>query len=233
DQLNEYLGEMVGIIFRNHGTVDKFIGDGIMAVWGNVVSEGEDKDALRAVSAAVEMLARLASLNEEWSGKDLRPFHVGIGIHHGDAVFGNIGSSEKMEPTVIGDTVNLASRVEGLTKKYGLSLCVTRPVADHAREYFRFRSVDLVRAVGKTRPVEILTVIGRRDEEPGEWLDRYEAAVAAFRAQRFAEAAATLRQCLEEEPSDRLCAMYLQRAEAFMAEPPPPGWDGAEVATSK
>jgi adenylate cyclase len=233
DQLNDYLGEMVGIVFRNHGTVDKFIGDGIMAVWGNVVSEGEGKDALRAVSAAVEMLARLASLNEEWSKKDIRPFHVGIGIHHGDAVFGNIGSSEKMEPTVIGDTVNLASRVEGLTKKYGLSLCVTRPVADHAREYFRFRSVDLVRAVGKSRPVEILTVVGRRDEESGEWLDRYESAVTAFRAQRFTEAATTLRQCLEEEPTDRLCAMYLQRAESFIAAPPPADWDGAEIATSK
>lgn len=233
EQLNEYLGEMVGIIFRNHGTVDKFIGDGIMAVWGNVVSEGEDKDALRAVTTAVEMLARLASLNEEWTAKGIRPFKVGIGIHHGDAVFGNIGSSEKMEPTVIGDTVNLASRVEGLTKKYGLSLCVTRPVADHARECFRFRSVDLVRVVGKSRPVEILTVVGRRDEEPAKWLDRYESAVADFRALRFAEAAATLRQCLEEEPDDRLCSMYLQRAEAFLATPPPPDWDGAEIATSK
>jgi adenylate cyclase len=233
EQLNEYLGEMVGIIFRNHGTVDKFIGDGIMAVWGNVVSEGEDKDALRAVTAAVEMLARLASLNEEWTAKGIHPFQVGIGVHHGDAVFGNIGSSEKMEPTVIGDTVNLASRVEGLTKRYGLSLCVTRPVADHAREYFRFRSVDLVRAVGKSRPVEILTVVGHRDEEPREWLDHYESAVADFRAQKFAEAAAILRQCLEQEPTDGLCAMYLRRAETFLAEPPPADWDGAEIATSK
>jgi adenylate cyclase len=233
EQLNEYLGEMVGVIFRHHGTVDKFMGDGIMAVWGNVVSEGADIDARRAVAAACEMLVRLDVLNERWAERGLPPFAIGIGLHHGEAVFGNIGCAEKMDPTVIGDTVNLASRVEGLTKKYGLPLCLTQPLADHVREHFLLRTVDLVQVVGKSRPVEILTVVSPRPAEPTAWLTRYESAVADFRARRFAEAADALRACAAEEPGDKLCAIYLRRAETFLAEPPPEDWSGAEIATSK
>jgi adenylate cyclase len=234
EQLNEYLGEMVGVIFRRQGTVDKFMGDGIMAVWGNVVSEGPATDARNAVAAAWEMLERLAALNERWAERELRPFAVGIGLHHGEAVFGNIGSAEKMEPTVIGDTVNLASRVEGLTKKYGIALCVTQPLAELVSEQFLLRSVDLVQVVGKSRPVEILTVVGpRATAEMPPWMKRYEGAVADFRARRFAEAVEALRLCVVEAPGDKLCALYLKRAETFLAEPPPEDWTGTEIATSK
>lgn len=232
-QLNEYLGEMVGVIFRHQGTVDKFMGDGIMAVWGNVVSEGTAKDAVNAVHAAREMLERLKTLNEAWSGRGLTPFAIGIGLHHGEAVFGNIGSSEKMEPTVIGDTVNLASRVEGLTKKYGVTLCITRPLAELVADTFLLRSVDLVQVVGKSHPIEILTVVGERGATMPEWVKCYEGAIADFRARRFAEAADAFRRCLEAEPADKLSALYLERTEAFIANPPPEDWTGAEIATSK
>ncbi|MGH8046666.1 MAG: CHASE2 domain-containing protein [Chthoniobacterales bacterium] len=232
-QLNEYLAEMVGIIFRHNGTVDKFMGDGIMAVWGNVVSESIAKDAERAVTAALEMFDHLATLNEDWTKRGLSPFAIGIGLHHGEAVFGNIGSSEKMEPTVIGDTVNLASRVEGLTKKYGVPLCITQPLAELISDKFLLRSVDLVQVVGKSRPVEIFTILGKRGEEPPKWLKRYEGAIADFRARRFAEAVAELLVCKQLIPSDKLCAIYIDRAEAFLANPPPDDWTGAEIATSK
>ncbi|MDD5199322.1 MAG: adenylate/guanylate cyclase domain-containing protein [Terrimicrobiaceae bacterium] len=232
-QLNEYLGEMVGVVFRHQGTVDKFMGDGIMAVWGNVVSEGAAKDAANAVSAALEMLGRLKDLNAAWTARGLAPFAIGIGLHHGEAVFGNIGSSEKMEPTVIGDTVNLASRVEGLTKKYGVPLCITQPLAELVADRFLFRSVDLVQVVGKSRPIEIFTVIGDCPAEMPGWIKCYEGAIADFRARRFAEAAEALRQCLEAEPGDKLSAMYLDRTAAFIASPPPEDWTGAEIATSK
>ncbi len=242
EQLNEYLGEMVGVIFRHQGTVDKFMGDGIMAVWGNVVSEGPAKDAASAVAAALGMLEKLAILNETWTQRGLTPFAVGIGLHHGEAVFGNIGSAEKMEPTVIGDTVNLASRVEGLTKKYGVAICITQPLAELVADQFLLRSVDLVQVVGKSHPVEIFTVLGRRAEEGGgpsplleipAWLKRYEGAIADFRARRFAEAAGALRSLRDEHPADKLCAIYLERAERFLAAPPPADWTGTEVATSK
>jgi adenylate cyclase len=232
-QLNEYLGEMVGIIFRHLGTVDKFMGDGIMAVWGNVVSNGAAKDAANAVNAALEMLDQLRTLNDAWTQRGLTPFAIGIGLHHGEAVFGNIGSSEKMEPTVIGDTVNLASRVEGLTKKYGVPLCITQPLAELIADQFLLRSVDLVQVVGKSRPVEILTIVGKKSAELPPWIKLYESAIADFRARRFAEAAAALRLCLEAEPADKLSAIYLQRATAFIATPPPADWTGAEIATSK
>lgn len=233
EQLNEYLGEMVGVIFRHAGTIDKFMGDGIMAVWGNVVSEGPASDTSRAIHAALEMQARIAALNERWQARNLRPFTVGMGLHHGEAVFGNIGSDEKMEPTVIGDTVNLASRVEGLTKKYGVDICVTQPAAELVLDQFLFRSVDLVQVVGKSHPVEILAVLGPRDMPQPEWLKRYEAAIADFRARRFAEAAKGFRDSLAEVPDDRLCAIYLERSERFLAVPPPEGWIGTEIATSK
>ena len=232
-QLNEYLGEMVSVIFRYNGTVDKFMGDGIMAVWGNVVSEGAAKDAEQAVAAALEMFERLSALNAEWAKRDIPPFAIGIGLHHGEAVFGNIGSSEKMEPTVIGDTVNLASRVEGLTKKYGVPLCITQPLAELVADKFLLRSVDLVQVVGKSRPIEILTVLGRRDIDVPDWIKIYEAAIADFRARRFAEAADALRQCRQAAPNDKLSAIYLERATAFIANPPPSDWTGTEIATSK
>jgi adenylate cyclase len=232
-QLNEYLGEMVGIIFRHQGTVDKFMGDGIMAVWGNVVSEGVAKDAANAINAALEMLEKLKTLNDAWTTRGLTPFAIGIGLHHGEAVFGNIGSSEKMEPTVIGDTVNLASRVEGLTKKYGVTLCITQPLADLVADQFALRPVDLVQVVGKSRPVEILTVVGTRDKEPPAWIKLYEGAITDFRARRFSEAAKALRECLELQPGDKLCEIYLTRSEALIANPPPDDWIGTEVATSK
>jgi len=233
EQLNEYLGEMVGVIFRYEGTVDKFMGDGIMAVWGNVVSKGAAVDGSQAVTAALEMLDRLAALNARWAARGLPPFTVGIGLHHGEAVFANIGSAEKMEPTVIGDTVNLASRVEGLTKKYGVALCITHPLAELVADKFLFRSVDLVQVVGKSRPVEIVTVIGRHGDALPEWLKCYEGGVADFRARRFAEAAAQFRLGLQVTPDDKLCKIYLARCEAFLVEPPPEDWTGTEIATSK
>lgn len=232
-QLNEYLGEMVAIIFRHNGTVDKFMGDGIMAVWGNVVSHGAAADASRALEAALEMLDRLKLLNEAWTGRGLTPFAIGIGLHHGEAVFGNIGSAEKMEPTVIGDTVNLASRVEGLTKKYGVALCITQPLAELVADKFLLRSVDLVQVVGKSHPVEIFTVIGPRGMHAPAWLLRYEAAIADFRARRFVEAEEGFKACVDEMPEDRLSAIYLIRCELFIADPPPDDWTGAEIAKSK
>jgi len=233
EQLNEYLGEMVGVIFRNEGTVDKFMGDGIMAVWGNVVSKGAAADGAQAVTAALEMLERLAILNEGWAARGLPPFAIGIGLHHGEAVFANIGSAEKMEPTVIGDTVNLASRVEGLTKKYGVALCITHPLAELVADKFLFRSVDLVQVVGKSRPVEIVTVIGRQGDEIPDWIKDYEGGVADFRARRFAEAIEQFRRSLQIAPDDKLGKIYLARCEAFLVTPPPEDWTGTEVATSK
>ncbi len=231
-QLNEYLAEMVRIIFEHEGTVDKFMGDGIMAVWGNVVSQGAGTDARKAASAAYAMRAALDKLNAEWSHRRRPEFSIGIGLHHGDAVFGNIGSSEKMEPTVIGDAVNLASRVEGLTKKYGVTNCVTGSCADLIRDDFRFRTVDLVQVVGKTKPVEIFTLLTPHTDPAPKWLSPWEEAIQLFRSRSFAEAASQFR-ALEFNSPDKLRDIYVARCEAFLKAPPPADWTGTEIATSK
>jgi adenylate cyclase len=234
EQLNEYLAEMVRIIFANNGTVDKFIGDGILAVWGNVVSEGPAIDAGRALRAAVEMRDQIQTLNERWRARGMQEFAVGIGVHHGDAVFGNIGSDQKMEPTVIGDAVNLASRVEGLTKKYGVTICVTEAAASLTGDEFILRSIDLVQVVGRTRPVEIFHPLTRRDLNVAPpWLERYEQAVRDFRSRNFAEAIEGFTACVEMAPGDKLCEIYLARARRLADNPPPGDWVGTEIATSK
>ncbi|MGC1480902.1 MAG: adenylate/guanylate cyclase domain-containing protein, partial [Chthoniobacterales bacterium] len=231
-QLNEYLAAMVRIIFAHEGTVDKFMGDGIMAVWGNVVSNGAAADACRAARAAHEMQSALARLNTEWAARDLPAFAIGIGLHHGDAVFGNIGSDEKMEPTVIGDAVNLASRVEGLTKKYGVVTCITGSCAELVREDFHLRTVDLVQVVGKTKPVEIFSLISPTEVQPPTWLEPWENAIRLFRGREFA-AAIRLLEALHFDAPDKLRDLYLARCEAYLQTPPPSDWTGTEIATTK
>ncbi|NJK92425.1 MAG: hypothetical protein HC904_11690 [Blastochloris sp.] len=135
-QLNEYLGRMVECVFRNHGTLDKFIGDAVMAVWGNVQSREEREDAADAVKTALEMLEELKVLNQGWPARSLPELQIGIGINHGEVVVGNMGSPKRKEFTVIGDAVNLASRLEGVTKLYGLELVLGESVAELVRDRF-------------------------------------------------------------------------------------------------
>ena len=143
-QLNEYLSLMVDDIFSRRGSVDKFIGDAILAVWGHVKSEGPAQDATLAIEAALLMKDSLRRLNADWESRGLKTFQMGIGINFGEVIFGNIGSSRKMEPTVIGDAVNTASRLEGLTKDYGRDLLVGEAVADLVKDTFRLQFIDKV-----------------------------------------------------------------------------------------
>ncbi len=159
-QLNEYFEEMVGHVFAHQGSLDKFIGDAVMAVWGNIVSQGPQKDALNAVATALAMRRSLKKLNEDWKSRGMLELAFGIGINHGEVIVGNLGSSEKMELTVIGDPVNLASRLEGLTKEYHLDLLLGENIAALAGETYILRTVDSVQVKGKTRPVDVFTVMG-------------------------------------------------------------------------
>lgn len=234
-QLNEYLGEMVDAVFLHHGTVDKFIGDAVMAVWGSVESGGPKTDATRAVTAAVAMRERLAVLNERWNAEGKRPFHIGLGLNHGTALFGNIGSVERMDPTVIGDEVNLASRLEGLTKEYRCQIIISGSVADLVRDEFALRSVDRVQVLGKRRAVDIFSVLGPVGEagQAPPWLAAYEEGVQAFRGRNFETAREIFRGILNEEPGDYLCAVYLERSEKFLREAPGEEWQGVAAMESK
>ncbi|MCX6895367.1 MAG: adenylate/guanylate cyclase domain-containing protein [Verrucomicrobia bacterium] len=235
-QLNEYFEEMVRLVFAHHGSLDKFIGDAVMAVWGNIVSESPAADAKRAVATALAMRQSLARLNEDWKKRGMLDLHIGIGVNHGEVIVGNLGSTEKMELTVIGDAVNLASRLEGLTKKYHLDLLLGESVAKLVGDTYLLRTVASVQVKGKTQPVDVYTVAG---EGAGQtvslplWLARYEEGVRQYRDHNFAKAADLFRESLRQKPDDFLSARYLEFSEKLIKNPPDESWTYAEVMTDK
>jgi len=236
-QLNEYLSRMTAAVFESGGTLDKFIGDAVMAVWGNVRSLGLAEDAKSAARTALVMRRELKKLNEKWHGDGIAPFKIGIGINQGEVLVGNIGSQEKMDPTVIGDSVNLASRLEGLTRTYAVDILVGPTAADLIRDSFHLRSVALVQVKGKTKPVEIFALIAARNE-PGEpefleRLETYEAGFRKFRERDFTQAKILISQFLEFYPDDTLARMYLERALEYEVQPPDVAWNAVEVFKKK
>jgi adenylate cyclase len=239
-QLNRYLSTMVPMVFDNGGTLDKFIGDAIMAVWGNVSSRGAEEDAKAAVRAALGMRRVMAKLNKAWRAEGIAPLAFGIGINHGDAVVGNIGSYEphqRLDPTVIGDAVNVASRLEALTRNYGIDILIGASAADLVRDEFYLRSVALVQAKGRTAAIETFTLIGARkddvDPEFLKWLEIHEDALRKFRARDFKEAKILFSRFLEFYPDDKLAKMYLERALEYEQTPPDESWNAVEVFTKK
>ncbi len=237
-QLNEYLTKMTAAVFENGGTLDKFIGDAVMAVWGNVRSQGKEQDTKMAARAALTMRRELRKLNDDWFARGIAPFAIGIGINQGDVLGGNIGSQEKADPTVIGDSVNLASRLEGLTRTYGADILIGPTATELVRDAFHVRSVARVQVKGKTEPVEISTLIGARDDETldPEFLRHlltYEEAFQKFRRREFREAKIMLSQFLEFYPNDYLAKMYLERALEYEEAPPGEAWNAVEVFQKK
>ncbi|MGB8170889.1 MAG: adenylate/guanylate cyclase domain-containing protein [Chthoniobacteraceae bacterium] len=234
-QLNEYFDEMVQIVFANNGTLDKFIGDAVMAHWGSITSEGEAIDALRAVSTAVEMRETLARLNRRWKQRGQLELNIGIGVNYGEAIVGNLGCEAKMEFTMIGDAVNLGSRLEGVTKSYNIDVCLGEHVAPFVREEFQLRSLDLIVVKGKTKPVEIFTVLGRRlpSSADPDWLAVHEEAMRRYRLGEFKTAAALWREVLAQAPGDPVSAVFLARCLELQKEPPNGEWTGVFEMKSK
>ncbi len=236
-QLNEYLTRMTSVVFSNGGTLDKFIGDAIMAVWGNVRSLGTAQDAKNCVRAALGMRRELRQLNQKWREQGRMGLGMGIGINQGEVIVGNIGSHERMDPTVIGDAVNLASRLEGLTRIYGVDILVGASAAELARDEVHLRSVARVQVKGKIKPVDVFTFVGVRNEEVDpeflKWLDTYEEGLEKFRTRDFTEAKILFSRFLEFYPDDLLAKIYLDRALKYEQAPPDEAWDAVEVFKSK
>ncbi len=236
-RLNEYLTRMVAVVFAHQGTLDKFIGDAVMAVWGNVRSLGVAEDAKMAARTAIGMRDELRKLNEKWRSQNEMEWGIGIGINQGEVVIGNIGSEERMEATVIGDAVNLASRLEGLTRTYGVEIIVGPTASDLIRDDFILRSVARVQVKGKTKPVEISALLGDRkqafDAELLRWLETYEEGIKEFRSRNFEQAKILFERFLEFYPDDLLAKNYLERALEYEKQPPDESWTAAEVFTKK
>ncbi|MDQ6765361.1 MAG: CHASE2 domain-containing protein [Verrucomicrobiota bacterium] len=239
-QLNEYLSGMVAVVFENEGTLDKFIGDAIMAVWGNVRSQGPEADARAAARTALGMRRALKKLNEGWRAEGRMGLGMGIGINQGEALVGNIGSyapHERLDPTVIGDAVNLASRLEALTRTYAVDILVGPTATELIRDHFHLRSVARVQVKGKTVPVEVSTIVAEKGEEVEgdllKWVAVYEEGFRNFRDRDFTQAKILFERFLESYPNDYLAKMYLDRALEYEQQPPDESWNAAEVFTKK
>jgi adenylate cyclase len=235
-QLNEYFTAMVDCIFASNGTVDKFVGDAILAVWGNIHSDGAVSDSILAVKTALAMLQSLAKLNEEWVPRGWPTLKMGVGVNFGEVIFGAIGSEQKAEPTVIGDAVNSASRIEGLTKEYGVDLLIGDSVAELVHTEFHLQLVDYVRMKGKTRAMKVHAVLGPKceplDPETTAYLEKYNAGMRCYESGEFDVACSRFRDALYFKPDDSLATIYMERCHE-LAEQKPETWDGVFVMKTK
>jgi adenylate cyclase len=236
-QLNAYFGEMVDCVLKNRGTLHKFIGDAVMAVWGDISSEGIEQDARAAVSAALEMRERLVALNILRTADGLLPLRIGIGLNHGEVLAGQIGAATRSEFTVIGDAVNAASRLEGMTKEFHTDLAIGESVAELLDESFLTRRLGRIQLKGKKKPMMVYEVLGRRSKRDTAWTDDdltlYHEAFERFLARDFVPAAAGFAQCAERHPKDSCVRRYLQAAQEFHLTPPTEDWDGRVVMETK
>ena len=228
--LNEYFGEMVSVVFKHKGTLDKFMGDALMATWGCIQVESPAVDARRAVTAALEMQDRLAVMNAQRQKRGAMLWSSGTGICQGPAIFGNIGSHEKMDLTVIGDTVNLASRVEGLTRIYGCPILVDAHIAANAASVCQFLVVDDVRVKGRTKPEKLF--FPHRGEDPA-WVEAFASAREKYLAGDFEPARAAFGKLSTRGPAPALAARFMSRCEGFLRVPPDEGWDGVSAFVDK
>jgi len=224
-RLNEYLGEMVKIIGQHDGTIDKFIGDAIMAYWGAPLAQPDH--ARLAMTCMAAMAERMGQLRGKWQAEGVEPFAIRGGMHSGEVVAGNVGfAGKKMEYTVIGDTVNLASRLEGTAKYYGITYLVSEQTRKLAGDVCPFRELDKIRVVGKQLPVTIYEPQIGPDALSSELLARFHAGLERYRQRDWAAAKAEFMGLLAERPNDRPSQLYVERCDYFATTPPAADWDG-------
>ena len=232
--LNHYLTAMTDIILRHGGNVNKYLGDGIMAIFG--APRGEPNHATLACYAALENQSALASLREKWKAQGHPEVIARIGINSGPLVVGNVGSQVRMEYTVMGDSVNLASRLEGANKFYDTLILLGPRTYELAQPDIEAREVDMLRVKGKLEPVVVYELLARKGELPAEKqrvVGLYLEGLAAYKRRDFAAAKDRFHAALALDPSDGPSQVYLHRAEEYFQTPPPPDWNGVYVLKSK
>jgi adenylate cyclase len=225
--LNEYFSLASGSILENGGLIDKYIGDAIMAVFGAPIPSRTH--ATQACAAALELRRRLGAAGRlDWTTR--------VGIHCGRMVVGNIGSAQRLDYTAIGDTVNLASRLEGANKLYGTSVLVSEAVVRETGDEFESRELDLLAVKGRSQALRIYELLGRQGEVSQEMRackQRFEAGLGLYRGRDFAKALAVFEALLAAQPEDGPSLLYVERCRAFLQRPPPPDWDGICYGTRR
>jgi len=242
--MNRFLTPLTNAIIERKGTIDKYIGDAIMAFW-NAPVDDDDQEA-NACDAALEMQARAAALNVELkreadaNGGVYMPLRIGIGLNTGPCVVGNMGSDFRFNYSVLGDTVNFASRLEARTKDYRLPLVIGSRTAEGAKQKFATMEIDLIQVKGKTQPEAVFAVLGRAEVEQDprcpELRDLNAQMLACFRKQKWDETLALIERCrkiADGFSAAGLYDMYEERIETYRADPPGPDWDGVYEAESK
>jgi adenylate cyclase len=238
--LNQYLSDMTSLVFEHHGTLDKYIGDAVMAFWGAPFEE--PGHAARACNTALKMMERVREMQKKWEAEGKPHLDIGIGLNTGVASVGNMGSTLRYGYTALGDTVNLSSRLEGLNKDYGTHILLNETTYSAAKDDgFLFREIDLIRVKGKLQPVTIYELIGRATEnstygtpdEVRQRLELFRQAHELYRNRRWADAQKSFQTILDTWPEDGPSRTYWKRCQDYLFDEPPSGWDGVFTMTHK
>lgn len=232
--LNVYLTDMTKIIFRHQGTLDKYIGDAVMAIWGAPFDAPDH--AAKCCDAAVEMLSKLTDLQKDWRARGYPQLDIGIGINTGIASVGNMGSALRHGYTAMGDSVNLASRLEGLNKEYGTRIVISESTRREIRsDKLIFRELDLIRVKGKLQPVTIFEVLSGEAAANGgtELVELFGRGREAYKHQDWRAAKTSFEEVLLRWPEDSPSRIFLARCDEYLAEKPVDNWDGVYVMKNK
>lgn len=233
-QISEYLTEMTTIILKHGGTVDKYVGDSIMAFWGapNEISD----HATKACLAAIEYNHRLKFLSQKWVSQGQPVIKARIGINTGDVVVGNIGSDQRLSYTAIGDSVNLASRLESLNKEYATTIIMSQAVLNELPDEFAFRLLDIVAVKGKIEPVPIYELVSRKGDVTGldaEFLEMFGKAVRSYLDKDWDKAIYRFEKLLSLRQHDLACRIFIDRCRQYLIDPPGHDWGGEYVFKHK
>ncbi|MBN1299805.1 MAG: adenylate/guanylate cyclase domain-containing protein [Melioribacteraceae bacterium] len=233
--INEYLTEMTDIVLANSGTLDKYIGDAIMAFWGAPISI--EKHEYLACKTAIEMQKRLKHLREKWKMESAGEINVRIGINSGAVVVGNIGGRSRFDYTVMGDQVNLASRLEGANKQYGTGIMISDSTYEIVKKDFLVRELDTIRVKGKLKPTTVYELIGFKDDEDAvkkfDLLKGYIDGLKAYKLKDFDKAIKFFNETYNSSDRDKASLVYIERSKYYMENPPDTDWDGVFVMQTK
>lgn len=234
DVMNTYLTRMTEMVFQQEGVLDKYIGDAVMAFWNAPLDQADH--ALRAIKTALSMQRALEEMNRADAFSNGLALKIGIGINTGDMIVGNMGSEVRFDYTVIGDNVNLASRMEGITKEYGVGILISEATQQDAGERIVARRIDKVAVKGKKEPIvlyEVLALVEEATPEQRRLAEQFEAGLEAYFSKQFQDAISRGEVILQTYPDDGPSKTLIQRSRQFLIDPPPADWDGTWVFTKK
>jgi len=231
--LNEYLTAMTDVVFRYDGLLDKYMGDAIMAVFGAPLDQPDHPE--RACMTAMEMMEELKKLQKKWTDEGRPVLDIGIGINSGDMVVGNMGSEMRFDYTVMGDSVNLGSRLEGINKEYGTNIVISEFTYESVKDTLFCRELDSVRVKGKTLPVKIYELLGEKkdSEKSNGFISVFEEGLANYKQYQWDEAISCFKKAVEIRSGDPPSELYIKRCDKLKDNPPESGWDGVYTMTKK